>query len=127
VSQPRRLNQELREEAHGSLAPAPVEVIGILFGVPGSLERYSRAIRTQRHIPALHRRGHIAISRTAAVTTRKICLDNRDHLSTNHPTPQALTLGRAQRAQSRPTCIEAVPVLSGCRSLFTPAPVYFMM
>jgi hypothetical protein len=114
VSQPQRLNQELREEAHGSLAPAPVEVIGILFGVPGSLERYSRAIRTQRHIPALHRRGHIAISRTAAVTT-------------NHPTPQALTLGRAQRAQSRPTCIEAVLVLSGCRSLFTPAPVYFMM
>src|ERR1700730_1848901 len=91
-----------------------VEVSGILFGVPGSLERYSRSIRTQRHIPALHRRGHIAISRTAAVTT-------------NHPTPQALTRGRAQRAQSRPTCIEAVPVLSGCRSLFTPAPVYFMM
>jgi hypothetical protein len=38
--------------------------------VPGSLKRYSRAIRTQRHIPALHhiehvRRGQVTLSRTS--------------------------------------------------------------
>jgi hypothetical protein len=37
-----------------------------------------------------------------------------DAVSANHATEQALPLGRAQRLQSRPTCIAEVAVVAAC-------------
>ena len=85
-----------------------VEVSGIIFGVPGSLERYSRAIRAHRHIPALHhiehvRRGQVTLSRTSPVTT--------------NPAPQRGPNTTASAARkSGPTCVEAVAVVAVCQS-----------
>ena len=50
--------------------------------VPGALERYFRAIRAQRHIPALHhiehvRGGQVTLSRSSRGQTRRAIRQRR--------------------------------------------------